>query len=182
MEQPKKQFKPQNLRTILATVFVIVLLAGGAGFYFGITTIRTYAIDVNHRLADADASGKQVKELQTLKEQLSQSASLIQKADQLFATPESYQSQVLSDLKRYADTSGLSITNTSFADPAVEGAYAITVTIKQPASYNGLLTFLTNVESNLPKLQVSSIALGRAGSGGATRVKTGDIKIDISVR
>lgn len=182
METPKKQFKPQNLRTILASLFVLALLISAGGFYYGITTIRTYAVEVNNRLADADASGKQIQSLQTLRDQLSKSTSLIEKADQLFATPDSYQSQVLGDLKRYADAAGLSIATTTFSDPAESGIHAVTVTLKQPVTYNSLVAFLNNVEGNLPKLQVSSISLGRAGSGGATRVKTGDIKIDISVR
>ncbi|MGV9001465.1 MAG: hypothetical protein ACOH18_00705 [Candidatus Saccharimonadaceae bacterium] len=179
--KPKKQFKPQNLRTILTALFVIVLLAGGVGFYWGISVVRTYAVEVNHRLADADASGQQVKELQTLKDKLAQSNALVEKANQLFATPASYQAQILSDLKTYADSAGLSITNTAFSGPA-EGTYAITITFKQPVLYTNLIAFLNNVEGNLPKLQVNSIAMGRAGSGGADRVKTGDIKIDISVR
>lgn len=181
MEQQKKQFKPQNLRTILTVVFLIVLLIGGAGFYWGLSVVGAYAVDVNHRLADADASAKQIEELQTLKEKLAQSDALVEKANQIFATPASYQSQVLSDLKTYADNAGLSITNTAFADP-VQGVYSITVTFKQPASYGSLITFLNNVEGSLPKMQVSSIALGRTGSGDADSVKTGDIKIDISVR
>lgn len=179
--EPKKQFKPQNLRAILAALFIIVLLIGGVGFYWGISVVRTYAVEVNRRLADADASGKQVKELQVLKEKLAQSDALVAKANQLFATPASYQSQVLSDLKVYADNAGLSITNTAFLDPA-EGTYAITITLKQPVSYTSLITFLNNIESNLPKFQVSSVSLGRAGNGSADSVKTGDIKIDISVR
>lgn len=182
MEPQKKKFKPQSLRTLLSTLFFILLLGGGAGFYFGISTIRAYAVEVNNRLADADASGKQIEQLQALRERLSQSTSLIEKADLLFATPASYQSQALTDLKRYADSTGLSITNTAFSDPAENGVYSVTITLQQPVTYNSLVTFLSNVESNVPKMQVSSIELGPAGSGGAARVKTGDIKIDISVR
>ena len=180
--ETKKQFKPQNLRAIIATLLVILLLGGGAAFYWGLGVVREYAVEVSHRLADADASGKQIQELQTLKGQLAQSNTLIEKANQLFATPGSYQSRVLADLKSYADASGLSIANTSFSDSAATGVYSITISLKQPVSYSGLIAFLNNVESNLPKLQVSSIALGQAGAGGADQVKTGDIKIDISVR
>jgi type II secretory pathway component PulM len=182
MKPAKKQFKPQNLRAILATLLVIILLAGGAGFYWGLDVVRAYAIKVNHTLADAEASGNQVKELQTLKGQLAQSNTLIDKANQLFATPASYQARALSDLKKYADISGLSITNTSFSDPAGSGVYSITISLRQPVPYKNLITFLNNLEGNLPKLQVSSIALGRASTGGAVSVKTGDIKIDIAVR
>jgi len=178
----KKRFKPQNLRAILSVVFILLVVAGCAGFYFGINIVRDYAVEVNHRLADADASGKQVQELQQLKEQLSQSNSLIQKADQLFATPASYQAQVLTDLKRYADSAGLAIAATTFSDPATTGIHSVTITLRQPVGYSNLITFLNAVEGSLPKLQVSSLSLGQPASGGASRIKTGEIKIDISVR
>lgn len=182
MEPQKRKFKPQNLRTLLATLFVVLVIGGGAAFYFGISAIRTYAVEVNNRQADAVASAKQIEELHTLRDQLAKNTSLIEKADQIFATPESYQSQVLNDLKRYADNAGLTITNTAFSDPSESGVYSITFSFRQPVNYTSLITFLHGVESNVPKLQVSSIALGRAGTDGAKRVKTADIKIDISVR
>jgi len=182
MQPPqKKQFKPQNLRTILSIVFILVLLGGGAAFYWGLGIVRTYSVEVNKSGADAEASGKKINELQTLRNQLVKNTPLIEQADKLFATPATYQSQVLSDLNNYAEASGLSLANTSFGEP-VGTSYPITITFKQPVSYSGLITFLHNVEGNLPKLQVSSIALGRPASGSADRVKTGEIKIDISVR
>ncbi len=180
--KPKKQFKPQNLRAILATLFVILLIGGGAGFYWGLGQVSEYSEQVNQKLADAEASGEQIGSLQVLKGQLTQSNNLIEKANQLFATPATYQAQVLRDLKNYADAAGLSISNTAFSSPGETGIYSISITLKQPVSYTKLITFLNNVESNLPKLQVSSIALGRPANGGPDSVKTGDIKIDISVR
>lgn len=179
--QPKKQFKPQDLRTLLAVLLILVLAGGAAGYYFGIGVIRDYAIKVNHRLADADASGKQIEELQLLKQQLAQSNSLVSKANALFSAPATYQSQVLTDLKSYVDAAGLTMTNTNFEDATQTGSYSITINLQQPVSYNGLIAFLHNVEGNIPKLQVRSIALSPS-SDGVNTVRTGDIKIDVLVR
>lgn len=177
----KKQFTPQNLRAILAFLLV-VLIAGGAGLlYLGIGELREYSVKVEQRLADAEASGRQINELQTLKNQLAQSNSLIEKANQLFAAPGSYQGQVLNDLRKYADAAGLSLANTSFSD-ANQGTRSVTISLREPVTYSKLIAFLNNVEGNLPKLQVSSISLGRVDGGGADTVKVGEIKIDISVR
>lgn len=180
MEQ-KKQFKPQDLRTLLTIVFILVLGGGAALFYLGNSFVRDYALEVNHRLADADASGEQIEELQMLKTQLAQSDSLVSKANMIFATPSNYQSRVIADLKNYADATGLTITNTSFENPSKSGVYSIVIKLQQPVRYNRLIAFLNNIEGNIPKLQVSSIELG-PGSGGANTVSTGDIKVDISVR
>jgi len=180
--KPKKQFGPANLRTILAVLLVLIIAAGGAVFYFGLGMVREYAGEVNQSAVDAEASGKQVNQLQVLRNQLSQSNSLVDKANQLFATPGNYQTQVLRDVKNYADAAGLSIASTNFSDPAQSGVYSITVTFKNPVSYTKLIGFLNNIEGNLPKLQVSSIALGHADSPNPEYVQTGEIKIDISVR
>ena len=180
--KPKKQFRPADLRTVLTVLLALVTLGGAAAFYWGVGQVRDYSISVNQRLADADASAKQIDELQTLKGQLTQSNSLVQKANELFATPATYQSQVLTDLKNYADAAGISIATTNFSDPSTTGTHNVTVTFQNPVSYTGLITFLTNVESNLPKLQISALALSRTDGGDANSVTTGDITIEISVR
>ncbi len=180
--KPKKQFRPQNLRAILAFLLILLVVGGGAGFYWGIGLVREYAVQVEQRLADADASAEQLRGLQTLKNQLAQSDSLVEKANQLFATPSSYQQQTLGDVKKYADAAGLAIANTSYGDPAEDSTYSMTVTLREPVAYSKLIAFLNNIESNLPKLQVSSISLGRVEGGNSDSVKTGDIKINISVR
>ena len=180
--KPKKQFTPANLRAVLATLLVVIIAGGGALFYFGLDMVRGYAGEVNQSAADAEASGQQINQLQTLRNQITQSNSLIDKANQLFATPENYQTQVLRDVKNYANAAGLTIATTNFSDPAQSGVYSITVTFKNPVSYSKLVGFLNNVEGNLPKLQVSSIALGHADSSNPDYVQTGEIKIDISVR
>ena len=176
--QPKKQFRPANLRALLGVLLAVIILGGGALFYWGLSFVQEYAGQVNQKAADAEGSSKQVQNLQALKTKLAQSASLVDKANQLFSTPEAYQSQALTDIKRYADAAGLSIASTTFP----EGTNAAVVTLKGPVAYAKLITFLTNIESNLPKLQVSSLSLGNPDNGTAGNVKTNEIKIDISVR
>jgi len=180
--QQKKQFKPQNLRAVLTALLILIVLGGGALFYWGIGVVSEYAVEVNHRIVDANASGKQIEQLQSLKAQLNQSNSLVAKANQIFSTPDTYRAQVQTDVKRYADAAGLSITSTEFSDPASTGAYTMTLTLRSPASYRGLITFLSNIETSLPKLLVSSITLGPPANGGANNVKVGEIKIDVAVR
>jgi len=45
--KPKKQFSPQNLRALLSVVLVLVVLGGGALFYWGMGLIKAYAIEVD---------------------------------------------------------------------------------------------------------------------------------------
>ncbi len=180
--KPQKQLRAQDVRTGLSVLLVIVLLAGGALFYWGLGLVRDYSVQVDHRLADADASAKQIQQLQVLQSQLHTSNSLVEKANQLFASPNTYQSQVSADIRTYADAAGLAISSTNFSDPAATGTHTITLTFKNPVSYAGLVAFLNNVEGNLPKLQVSSLSLAPADGNNAGKVQVSEIKIDISVR
>jgi len=178
----KKQFGPKNLRAILSVLLTLIIIGGGFLFYKGLGIVEEYAVKVDQRLADASASERQLSELQTLKSQISQSNSLIDKANQVFASPATYQGQVLNDLKNYADAAGLSLANTSFSNPDETGSHSVTVTFGGAVSYQKLLTFLGNIEGNLPKLQVSSISLARPSNATSDSVRVDDIKINISVR
>ena len=174
--------KPQSLRAVLVFVLIMVI-AGGLGlFYLGLNEIRTFAVEVNHSVADAEASNGQVQALQTLKGQLAQSEALIAKANQMFATPASYQNQAITDTRNYAAAAGISIAKVDF-EPIVPGINpTMTVSLKAPVSYKKLLQFLDNIEGNIPKMQVSSIGISHVNGGRSDSVTVDDIKIMIATR
>ena len=178
----KKSFTPQNLRGLLGFILVVITLGGGALFYFGVETVKSYAISVNERLVDASASDKNVEQLQTLKNQLAQSEMLISKADQMFATPENYQAHALTDIQNYAAQTGISISARNFETPEGTNLRLIALKLNNPTNYPQLIQFLTLVEANIPKMQVYSISLKHVSGGDATMVEVSDIKINISVR
>jgi hypothetical protein len=176
-----KGIKPQGVRVLLSIILTLVIAGGGAVFYFGLTMVQEYSVEVNNRLVDAEASGAQIQQLQSLRQQIAQNESLIAKADRVFATPANYQAQALVDLRAYANQTGLSIRSTDFDDPST-GTYSVTVRLNSPVSYPELIQFITLIEGNLPKMQVASIDLEQVQGGDATSVDVGDIKINISVR
>lgn len=178
----KKAFNAQGLRAVLAFLLVAVVLGGACLFYLGLNTVKDFSIQVNHTLKDADASSAQVTQLQLLKGQLSESESLIAKADSFYASPANYQAQASGDLKNYANQVGLSIASIDFDDPVTTGNYSLSLTFKEPVNYSKLVQFLGLVEGNLPKLQVSTISLKHKPSGGADDVEVDTIKINVAVR
>ena len=178
----KKQFRPQNLRTLLSVLFVIIFLVGGAGFYWGLGIVRQYALDVNQRIADSEASGTQVQQLQSLKTRLAEKAPMIERANQFFSTPAAYQSQLSSDIGVAANSAGLSVASTVFGDINSPEAYTVTITLGKSVTYTKLIQFLSNIETNLPKLTVTSINLSRTAGGDKDSITVGEIKIDIGVR
>ncbi|MES2630572.1 MAG: GspMb/PilO family protein [Patescibacteria group bacterium] len=177
-----KTFKPQTLRGILIFLLAVVVIGGAGLFYLGLGEVRKFAVEVNHSIADAEASGGQFDSLQALKQQLSQSEALIAKANQMFATPDTYQTQAITDISTYATAAGLTVTKTSF-DEQVDGASrTMTVSLRSPVSYSKLIQFLDGIESNIPKMQVSNIAVSHVAGGGADLVAVDDIKIMIATR
>jgi len=173
---------PEQVKRFLIALLILVILGGGALFYFMLDTVRTFAVEVNHTITDAEASGKQIQELQVLKSQISESESLVAKANQIFSTPDAYQTQSINDIRRYAELSGLSIEKTSFGDEVAGDTRSITVSLQAPVSYAKLIRFLDGIEGNVPKIQVSSITLDHVAGGTADTVKVGDIVLKIAIR
>lgn len=178
----KKTFSAQSLRALLTFGLVLTTLAGGALFYLGLDTVRTYAISVNQRTQDVTASDNQVKQLELLKAQLSQSESLISKVDRTFTTPDAYQSQALLDIRNYATQTGVTVTGTDFETPEGTGQHIVIIKLGNPVGYPALVKFLTLIEGNLPKMQVVSMKLDHIQGSTKDIVQVGDIKVNISVR
>jgi len=186
-----KGMKATSTRNILAFLMFVVIAGAAAGFYFGLQTIRTYALDVSHTVSDANASGKNVEQLSELKQALADREPLVAKANSLFATEATYQSQVLKDLQKYASDAGITISNTSFdkqsASDTAPIASAVTsesvvVTVSSPVSYARLMKFLDELEGNLPKLQVTGISLSRPANATGDLVATDKITITVATR
>jgi hypothetical protein len=185
-QQPgMKKMTATTTRNILATALVIITLASAAGFYFGLEYIRSYAVEVSHAVTDANASGKSVDELSQLKAQLASAQTLVTKADKLFATPSTYQTQALKDVSKYAAESGVTISSidSSQAPSGAAGStYSEVITVQSPVSYAKFLKFLDAIEGNLPKMQITGITIGRPSDANGDQITTDKITITVSVR
>ena len=188
-----KGIKATSTRNLLSFLMFVVVLGSIAGFYFGLQMVKTYALDVSHTVSDANASGKNIEELGDLKQALAEREVLVSKANSLFATTNTYQSQVLKDLQKYAATAGVTITNTEFdkqtsddttTAPATTAAnsHSVVVTIGSPVSYAKLIAFLDALEGNLPKLQVTGVSLSRPTVTSGDLVTTEKITITVATR
>lgn len=175
-----------GLRKFLIFVLILTLAGVGSGFYYGLTQIREYAIETNQKVADAEASGTQIDELRQLQTTLSQSDSLIAKADDMFATNSNYQSQAITDLRRYASAAGVSIQSTDFTEPdnapAALNTRTVSVGLGGSVTYTELIRFLELVEGNLPKMQPISLTISRPDDPTENTVTVSDITINIATR
>ena len=186
----EKNSQATTTRNLLAFILVVVILGATAGFYYGLQIIKDYALEVTHAVADSNASTKNIDELGALKKQLADGEALVSKADNLFSTPDTYQTQALKDISKYAAEAGVTISSIDSATPDTSGnppssatsSYSESITLQSPVSYTKLLKFLDAIEGNLPKMQITGVTLTRPSSGMSDQIATDKITITVAVR
>lgn len=178
-----------SLRLILSISLLVIAGLGILLFSLSQRTLKNVAIDVSHTVADADASQNNLQNLQRLKNNLASKHDIVQRAESIVAESRSYeyQNQIINDLNDYAARAGLSIVNIDFtggetgtaaptttpgAAPAapsttVNGVKStfVSIALKNPVDYTGVLRFLQSVEQNLTKMQIANVGLSKTEDG-----------------
>ena len=177
-----------TLRGVLGTMVVLLIALAGVGFYFAQDWLQKMAVDVSHSVAESTTSDSSVQALKQLQEELATRQDIITKTNSIFTSTATYQTQAVQDLIAYAESSGITISNYAFPAPAASSAAAtsipataVTITLKSPVSYTSLLKFMAAVEGNLPKMQITSINLGRI-SGDSESVKIDQLTVAVYTR
>jgi len=188
-DQNKKTQAATTTRNLLAFLLVVVILGATAGFYYGLQIIKDYSLEVTHAVADSGASATNIDKLSQLKQQLAEGQALVAKADNLFSTPGTYQTQALKDISKYAGEAGVTISSIDSSSPEnnngqiIPGSvYSEVITLQSPVSYAKLLKLLDAIEGNLPKMQITGITITRPSSPSGDQVATDKITITVAVR
>jgi hypothetical protein len=200
-------FTATSLRLTLSISLFAIMIITGVLFYFIDGQLRTFATDVSHTALDASASQNTVQTLQKIQRELTNDKDIIAQANSIVADSQSYQyqDQIVSDLNRYASTSGIKITNLDFSASTSTGSpssgkapttapgttaptapsgvktTSVAVTMENPIGYGNFLQFLRSIEDNLTKMQVQKISLSK-GTGGNDDVSSDVLTIQVYVR
>lgn len=177
----------RTLRNILSMLVFVLIALSVVGFYFAQNWLLDFAVSISHTVADSNASGGNLQSLSQLEKELADRQDVIVKASTLIAPVGTYQSQAIQDLNKYAADAGISISNYGFTQPGAatattkgaSGGSLITATLASPVSYTRLLKFMDSVESNLPKMQISSVNLGRVSGGDSDSVRIDQLTIEV---
>lgn len=183
----KSGMTAKTLRSILSVLIFVLIALSVVGFYFAQNWLLEFAVSISHTVADSNASGNNLQSLSQLERELADRQDVIVKASTLIAPIGTYQSQAIQDLNKYASDAGISISNYSFTQPGAatptlktaSGSSLITATLASPISYTKLLKFMNSVESNLPKMQISSVNLGRVNGGNNDSVRIDQLTIEV---
>lgn len=183
----KSKMNAKVLRGILTLGIFVIIGLSAVGFYFAQAWLSNLSLEISDKVAQSDTVGDDIQSLKKLQEELAKRQDIIIKSSLLLTSTSSYQGQVIKDLDKYADMSGIKITSKSFEKPAASTTTpanktmapqsSVVLSVESPLPYSGLLSFLNLVESNLPKMQVLSVNIGRVGDSKSVRVE----KITIGV-
>jgi len=187
----KAKLSAKALRIILSLVIIVVIFLSGVAFYFAQSWLSDLSEEISNTVARSDASGNDIQSLKKLEGELASRQDIIKKTGQLLASSDTYQARAIEDLTRYAGKAGIQISNFSFSQSNAEATArtkktasdessqtSVDVSLISPVSYRGLLKFLDAVESNLPKMQVSSLKISRVvGSNNAVKVDKITIRV-----
>lgn len=198
-----------KLYIILIASLVIITAGAGVGFYFIHGQLSVFATDVSKSVAEADVSSHSLQRLQKTEQSLKDNQAVIKNVKSIVAVAESYkyQNQILNDINKYAEKSGVTVTQYSFAESAATGGSqksaggsgaktpaaseggastpsglktaSVSVTIKNPTSYRSLLKFIKHIENNLTNMQIANISMTGGDKGDQVTSDVFNIEVHI---
>lgn len=158
-----------KLRIILIIGLVLLIAGVGAGAWWMQNILATYVVATDHAKIDAQVASQQLERLRFLESELKEKKDIVERADQIAATANNYQyqDQIVKDLTVYANRNGIAIAGFNFTATAGQGAQgpsgttrtSFTVALNGPLEFSRFMQFLRDIENNLTKLQVTSLAL-----------------------
>ncbi len=183
----KSSMNATTLKAILGTSIVLIIGLASVGFYFAQDWLRAQAAEVSRAVADSNSSDSTIQSLNKLQQELSTRQDIISKTNTIMTSASSYQTQAVEDLTTYATAAGITISNYAFPAAAATSAGStvpltqVTVTLTSPVAYSNLLKFMMAIEGNLPKMQITSVNLGRT-TNDPTSVKIDQLTVAVYTR
>lgn len=175
----KSKLNAIKLRSLLIVIIFLMMIGSTAGVYFAQDFLIKHAKTVSQSVANSTSSGQNVQSLKKLQTELESYQSVMTKANNIQVPISNYQSRVIPDINNYATASNIKVklSFSATALPAGSKTAPITITLESQPQYTDLLKFLKLIETNLPKMQVSSINLTRDNT--SQTVKSDQIIIDV---
>ncbi|MDN5275505.1 MAG: hypothetical protein JWN33_154 [Candidatus Saccharibacteria bacterium] len=185
-----KTMKATKLRATLVILLLLIFSVAGAGFYFVYQWLDSYALAVSKIEQDAKASATNLQTLRQLGGTLAEQQDIIAASSSVFASTD-YRAQLTPVLTQYANKAGLKVTYSYEATPAASATPAtpgatpatpqelqpaaptniIIVTFTNPVPYKKLVAFIADIESTLPRMQLTGLkitAVDDPSTGAAT--------------
>lgn len=179
----KTEFKATALRSLLASVLVIIILAASVGFYFAQDYL--YNTFVKQDISSPGKLDTGTDDIVTVQNKITARQTLATAADGIFEPKDTYQTAAATDFNRYAADNGITISSTDWKESASNASnglatpgmptsgsstltpyksYQATLTLKNPIVYDDYFKFLKAIETNAPKMQITEISVSPSSS------------------
>jgi hypothetical protein len=172
-----EEIKPKFLRNMLLVIIFILLAVSGFGFYRAQDMISQLVIEANSvasQKADLVTNSPEISSISD-----AETKKLADKASSLIYNAATLQSSIKNDLNSYAASAGIDITDISVQNNTLTSIYKngavksekVIVTLGSPLRFTSLMKFLKSVETNAPKIQITSLELNN------TNANIGDVAV-----
>lgn len=181
----KQNIKATSVRKLLTVVMIIVSIASIAGYYYtqqGLTILANEVKQAISKSPNANISNN-VQTTKQLQAQIARYQPIATQLDNLSIPSDNAKNQIMQDLGKYASANGITVSNYNFngqsgatgssggLSSGNQQTVTVTISISNSISYAKFLKFLKSIESNLPKMQITSLSVNTQGN-------SNNIKID----
>lgn len=160
----------QKLKWILVGIIILGVVVGVSGAVYLNGLLTTKVAETNDAMQSSQLSNSNLELAQALKTYLEKHDEDVQNAARIVAQTTSYhfQNQIVEDVTRYANASGITIVGIDFPQDISSAtvdkstglkSLSATIRIADGAKYTGYLRFLKYIEQNLTKMQVTEISI-----------------------
>lgn len=169
----KSNLEATTLRAVMIVAFFMIVGLLVVGIYFGQNWISNLAAETSSNTSSEPATGNYGGlSLSQLQKEITNNQTAATKADSIIASNKDYTNRINQDLNKYASITGVSIENCDFNQSAdtiksltpISGLQlnSAKLTLGNPVKFTNLIRFLELIESNIPKIQVTSIDINQA--------------------
>jgi len=182
-----KSLKATSLKSFLSILVVLIIGLSATGLYFIQSWFKDIASSINSSNNSQTVGENSPQSLKQIREEIVANQPIADKANLMIVPLNSYKEKIISDIQKYASSSGVSVTSSVWTtnNQAITGLSGIdtkhiTVTLKNPTAIDNLLEFLRHIELSTPKLQVTGINLSKpANSQDSNQVNISPLVIEV---
>lgn len=159
----KSKIKATTIRIFLVIVIFIIMISGIGGFYYAQNWLDNFTVEINNNSKKTTIKEPTTKDIERLQKQITDNQEVIENLNSIFYTKQDYKNQAFQDINRYAAIYNIGIdTYSSTQDVNNPNIGTVTLTVKNPIQFDNFINFLKAIETNKPKMQLTSINISLA--------------------
>lgn len=193
VDKQLKHMSAVQLKIALIALMVVLLAAGGGLFWFIRQKLVEQATLVQTVKAEANNTSSDIIRLQALQKTLEEDKVAITRAKNIIVNTTDdegknnydYQDKIIDDLTAYSAIADVPVLSITFLPQATDGTTAapdatglkkitVTITLGGSTTYRSIMHFISLIENNLTKMQITGVPLVNSTPG------TDETTIDVS--